>query len=61
MGDMNEIITTISTFISSVGFPIVACCLMFYQNNRLTETLSKNTEAILELKTIITGGKKDEN
>lgn len=61
MGDMNEIVTTISTFISSVGFPIVACCLMFYQNNRLTETLSKNTEAILELKTIITGGKKDEN
>ena len=61
MGDMNEIVTTISTFISSVGFPIVACCLMFYQNNKLTETLSKNTEAILELKTIITGGKKDEN
>ena len=61
MGDINEIVTTISTFISSVGFPIVACCLMFYQNNRLTETLSKNTEAILELKTIITGGKKDEN
>ena len=61
MGDMNEIVTTISTFISSVGFPIVACCLVFYQNNKLTETLSKNTEAILELKTIITGGKKDEN
>lgn len=34
--EVNEIITIIST----VGFPIFACCVMFYQNNSLQKTLS---------------------
>ena len=33
-------ITTISQLIGSVGFPIAACCVMFYQNTKLQETLS---------------------
>ncbi len=33
--EVNEIITIIST----VGFPIFACCVMFYQNNSLQKTL----------------------
>lgn len=33
-------ITTISQLIGSVGFPIAACCVMFYQNNKLQQTLS---------------------
>lgn len=33
--EINEIITIIST----VGFPIFACCVMFYQNNNLQKTL----------------------
>ena len=34
--EVNEIITIIST----VGFPIFACCVMFWQNNNLQKTLS---------------------
>lgn len=34
--EINEIITVIST----VGFPIFACCVMFWQNNNLQKTLS---------------------
>jgi hypothetical protein len=30
---------TIQTFISVVGFPIFACCMMFVQNNKLQDTL----------------------
>ena len=34
--DVNELVTTIST----VGFPIAACCcLMFMKNNKLQDTL----------------------
>lgn len=29
----------ISTLISTVGFPIAACCAMFYQNSKMQETL----------------------
>lgn len=32
-------VTEITTMISTVGFPIVACCVMFYQNSKLQETL----------------------
>ena len=35
--EVNEIITIIST----VGFPIFACCVMFYQNNSLQKTLGE--------------------
>ena len=33
--DVNVLIQAIST----VGFPIVACCVMFMQNNKLQDTL----------------------
>ena len=33
--DANTFITAIST----VGFPIAACCVMFMQNNKLQDTL----------------------
>lgn len=31
----------LSQIIGSVGFPIVACCVMFYQNNKMQETLAE--------------------
>lgn len=33
--NINDIISIIST----VGFPIAACCVMFMQNNKLQDTL----------------------
>ena len=33
--DVNALVTIIST----VGFPIAACCVMFFQNNKLQDTL----------------------
>ena len=47
---MMEIITAIS----SVGFPIVMCLLVFYQSNK---TIRENTKAIREL-TMMMRGKK---
>lgn len=32
---------TIVSLIGSVGFPIVACCVMFIQNNKMQETLQE--------------------
>ena len=63
----NEIITAIST----VGFPIFACCAMglglykFVLMHReevgeLRETIEKNTEALIQLVTIIDRRDKDE-
>lgn len=50
----SEIITAIST----VGFPIVACCYMVYVNKQQTdahkEEMSKVTEALTDLKIVIT-------
>lgn len=50
----NEIITAIST----VGFPIVACCYMAYVNKQQTdshkEEMGKVTEALCDLKLVIT-------
>ncbi len=39
--DFNDIMQAVST----VGFPIVACGVLFYQNSKLTQTISdlKNT------------------
>lgn len=51
---MNEIISAIST----VGFPIVACIYMSYVNKQQTdahkEEISKVTEALTDLKIVIT-------
>lgn len=33
-------IEIVSQLIGSVGFPIAACIVMFFQNNKLTETLN---------------------
>lgn len=43
--DFNAIITAIST----VGFPIVCCGVLFVQNNKLRDTVEENTKAIIAL------------
>ena len=32
---------TLTQLISNVGFPIAACCIMFYQNGQLQKTLQE--------------------
>lgn len=39
-------INTIGQLIGSVGFPIAACVVMFYQNTKMQETLSKLSETL---------------
>lgn len=39
----------ISQLISSVGFPIAACCVMFYQNSKMQETLSSIATAMASM------------
>lgn len=34
-------ITVFAQVVSSVGFPIAACCVMFFQNNKLQDTLKE--------------------
>lgn len=50
---MQELTNSITT----VGFPIVACILLFYFNKveveKLRETLEKNTSVLMQLKDII--------
>ena len=36
-------ISSVTTLISTVGFPIACCCVMFYQNGKLQETLASLT------------------
>lgn len=43
--DFNSIITAVST----VGFPIVCCGVLFIQNNKLRDTVEENTKAIIAL------------
>lgn len=59
-----EILTNL---IGSVGFPIAACCVMFYQNsklqstlNELTKTLVLMSERIENIEDSIDGGKQHE-
>lgn len=40
---------TISQAIGSVGFPIVACCVMFYQNSKLQDTLKEMTGTLVSI------------
>lgn len=47
--DFNAIIQAVS----SVGFPIVACGVLFYQNNKLTETITNLKETIADNTTAI--------
>ena len=55
--DFNAIMQAVST----VGFPIVACGVLFYQNNKLTETISELKTTLTEnttlLKTLISSMK----
>lgn len=57
-------VNDIGALISQYGFPIVACCALYYQNHRLAEmhkkeaekwaeTLSANTRAIDKLEAVI--------
>lgn len=39
-------INSISQMIGSLGFPIVCCCVMFYQNSKLQETLNEVVKAL---------------
>lgn len=57
-------VNTISTLIGSVGFPIAACCIMFYQNSKLqdtltelTKTLSTMNERLSDVEEAVKGGK----
>lgn len=43
--DFETIVATVST----VGFPIVCCVVLFNQNNNLRDTLEENTKAIISL------------
>lgn len=43
--DFEAVIATVST----VGFPIFACVVLFNQNNKLRDTLEENTKAIIGL------------
>lgn len=58
---------SIAGLISSVGFPIAACCAIFWQMNKqteqhkqemdkMTDALANNTAAIVELSTLIKKG-----
>lgn len=56
-------LTGLAQIVSTVGFPIAACCVMFMQNNKLQDTLKeiavtmqKMADAIDDLEE----GRKDE-
>lgn len=65
-------ISTISTIISTVGFPIAACIAMFWYINKqsdihkqeidkLSDALNNNTIALTKLTDAIGGGADDSN
>lgn len=47
--DFNAIMQAVST----VGFPIVACGVLFYQNNKLTETIGELKNTLTENTTLL--------
>lgn len=47
--DFNDALSAIST----VGFPIFACCFLFKQNNELTKTINSLKETLVEQTTIL--------
>ena len=47
--DFNAIIEAVST----VGFPIVCCGVLFYQNSKLTETINDLKVTLVENTTIL--------
>lgn len=46
-------INAITQLITTVGFPIAACIALFWQNLKMNDTIDRNTEALIELTTII--------
>lgn len=46
---MNEVIELLTQFIGSVGFPIFACIILFKNNEKFSETITANTEALNKL------------
>ena len=47
--DFNSIMQAVST----VGFPIVCCGVLFYQNSKLTETINELKVTLVENTTIL--------
>ena len=45
----NMDIQAISQLIGSVGFPIAACVVMFYQNSKLQQTLAELTNTLTQM------------
>lgn len=48
---MQEIFDIITKLITNVGFPIACCIIMFFQNEKMRQSLDNNTQALLEIKT----------
>ena len=44
---------TIIQAVSAVGFPIVACGVLFYQNNKLSEVVNQLNITLIENTTIL--------
>ena len=42
-------INGITTLVGSLGFPIAACCVMFYQNSKLQETLNELSKTLTSM------------
>ena len=68
-----EVYELVKDLISTFGFPIAVCCYLFWKENKQSNTLEKaienNTNAVAEVKTMITtfmdymakmNGKRDE-
>ena len=46
-------VDTIMQAVSTVGFPIVCCGVLFYQNNKLTETIGELKDTLAENTTML--------
>ena len=46
-------INVIMQAVSSVGFPIVCCGILFYQNDKLTKTIGELKDTLTENTTIL--------
>lgn len=44
---------TIMQAVSAVGFPIAACIVLFYQNNKLSGTIGELNKTLVENTTIL--------
>lgn len=55
--DFNAVISAVST----VGFPICCCVVLFVQNNKLRDTVEENTKAVIGLTDYIKFHDKEED